>query len=198
MSTLTIVTARSVPLTGSLAVLFEAREAIGLVLLGERFDEVIDVAVYTPVQVREVVSEASVGEAVLWKVVRPHLLGALAAPDLRVPRQRLARRALLGGAREQPRAEYRHRLRLVLELATLVLAGDDLARRQMRDAHRRVRGVHTLTAVTACAIEVDLQILFVDHEVGLLGFGQDGDRRGRGVDAALCLSRRHALHTVHP
>src|SRR2546430_46874 len=58
MSTLTIVTARSVPLTGSLAVLFEAREAIGLVLLGERFDEVIDVAVHTPVQVREVVSEA--------------------------------------------------------------------------------------------------------------------------------------------
>src|SRR5438552_5764449 len=94
MSTLTIVTARSVPLTGSLAVLFKAREAIGLVLLRERFDKVVDVAVHTPVQVREVVSEASVGEAVLWEVVRPHLLRALAASDLGVARRRLARRAL--------------------------------------------------------------------------------------------------------
>src|SRR5207253_5268899 len=111
MSTLTIVTARSVPLTGSLAVLFKAREAIGLVLLRERFDKVVDVAVHTPVQVREVVSEASVGEAVLWEVVRPHLLRALAASDLGVARRRLARRALLRSARQQPRAKDRHRLR---------------------------------------------------------------------------------------
>src|SRR6266566_986064 len=196
MSALTTVTARNVPLTGSLAVLFEAGEAIGLVLLRERIDEVVDVTVHTPVEVREVVSEASVSEAVLWEVVRPHLLRALAASDLGVARGRLALRALLGGARQQPRAKDRHRLRLVLELAALVLAGDDLARRQMRDPHRRVRGVHTLTAVTAGAIEVDLQILLVDDEVGLLGFGQDGDRRGRGVDAPLCLSRGHALHAV--
>src|SRR2546430_15506630 len=172
MSTFTSVTARSAPLIGSLAVLCEGGEPIGLVLLRKRLDEVVDVAIHAPIEVREVVSEAAVGETVLREVVRPHLLRALTASDLRVPRQRFARRALLGGAREQPRAEYRHRLRLVLELAALVLAGDDLARWQMRDAHRRVGRVHALTPVTARAIEVDLQILLLDHEVGLLGFGQ--------------------------
>src|SRR6266550_1449693 len=197
MSTLTIVTARSVPVTGSLAVLFEARETIGLVLLRKRIDQVVDVAVHTTVQVREVVSEAAVGEAVLREVVRPHLLRAFAASDLGVAGGRLALRALLGRAREQPRAKDRHRLRFVLELAALVLARDDLACRQMRDAHCRVGGVHALTAVTAGAIEVDLQILLVDHEVGLLGFRQDGDCRGRRVDPALRLGRGHALHAVH-
>src|SRR5213082_3349859 len=160
MSASTIVTRRNVPLIASVAILLEAGEAIGLILLRERFDEIVDVAVHAPIQVREVVPEAPVGEAVLWEVVRPHLLRALAASDLGVARRRLARRALLRSARQQPRAKDRHRLRFVLELAALVLAGDDFARGQVRDAYRGVRRVHALPAVAAGAVQIDLQILF--------------------------------------
>src|SRR5438105_4383650 len=197
MSALTIVTRRNVPLMASVAILLEAGEAVGLVLLRERFDEIVDVAVHAPIQVREVVPEAPVGETILWEVVRPHLLRALAAPDLGVARGRLACRALLRGAREQPGAQDRHRLRLVLELAALVLAGDDLARGHVRDPHGRVGGVHALAAVPTRSVQVDLQILVVYHEVGLLGFGEDGDGRGRRVNAALRLGRGHALHALH-
>ena len=44
---------------------------------------------------------------------------------------------------------------------------------------------------------VDLQIRFVDLDVDVLGFRQHGDRRGRGVDAALRFGVRHALHAMH-
>src|SRR3989442_6100557 len=110
MSALTIVRARSGPAIGSVAVLFETREAIGLVLLRQRFDEVVDVAVHAAVEVREVVSEAPVGEAVLREVVGAHLLRPLAATDLGVARRGLTRLALLRRAGEQPRAKDRHRL----------------------------------------------------------------------------------------
>src|SRR5207253_3037057 len=197
MSALTIVTRRNVPLMASVAILLEAGEAVGLVLLRERFDEIVDVAVHAPIQVREVVPEAPVGETILWEVVRPHLLRALAAPDLGVARGRLACRAILRGTREQPGAQDRHRLRLVLELAALVLAGDDLARGHVGDPHGRVGGVHALATVATRSVQVDLQILVVYHEVGLLGFGEDGDGRCRRVNAALRLGRGHALHALH-
>ena len=41
------------------------------------------------------------------------------------------------------------------------------------------------------------QVLGVDLDVDLFGLRQHGDRRGRGVDAAAGLGRRHALHAVH-
>src|SRR5207237_8044712 len=128
MSALTIVTRRNVPLMASVAILLEAGEAVGLVLLRERFDEIVDVAVHAPIQVREVVPEAPVGEAILWEVVRPHLLRAPAAPDLGVARGRLACRALLRGAREQPGAQHGQTLRLGLERAGVSMGAARRAR----------------------------------------------------------------------
>src|SRR5256714_2837271 len=184
---------RSVPLTGSIAVLFEAREAIGLVLFGQCFDEVIDVAVHAAVQVREVVAKTSIGEAVLREVVRAHLLGALAAADLRVARKRFARLPLLRGACEEARANHSRPLRLVLRLAALARAVHALAGRRVRDPHGGVGRVHARPAFPAGAIDVDLEVVFVDHEVCLFGLRQHRHRRGRRVDAPLCLGRRHAL-----
>ena len=43
----------------------------------------------------------------------------------------------------------------------------------------------------------DLEVLLVDLHVDVVGLGQDGDGRRRGVDAPLRLGRRHALHAVH-
>src|SRR5437773_1858941 len=180
MSASTIVTRRNVALIASVAILLEAGEAIGLILLRERFDEIVDVAVHAPIQVREVVPEAPVSETILWEVVRPHLLRALAAPDLGVARGRLACRALLRGAREQPGAQDRHRLRLVLELAALVLAGDDLARGHVGDPHGRGGGVHALAGT-----HLDDDVLLVEgiarHELRAQTFGEViGLRREKG------------------
>ena len=46
------------------------------------------------------------------------------------------------------------------------------------------------------AVDVDLQVVLVDLDVDLLGLRQHGDRRRRGVDAALRLGLGHALDAV--
>ena len=109
----------------------------------------------------------------------------------------MLRLLLLARAVEQPRAQDLQRLRLVLVLRLLVLAGDDEAGRQVRDAHGGVGGVDALPARARRAVDVDAQVLVRQIDLDVLGLGQhrDGDRRG--VDAPLRLGRRHALHAVH-
>ncbi len=46
------------------------------------------------------------------------------------------------------------------------------------------------------AVDVDLQVVLVDLDLDLLRLRQHGDGRRRGVDAALRLGLRHALHAV--
>jgi hypothetical protein len=53
-----------------------------------------------------------------------------------------------------------------------------------------------LPARAAGAHRVDAQVGRIDVELDLLGLGQHRHRRGRGVDAALRLGLRHALHAV--
>ncbi len=67
----------------------------------------------------------------------------------------------------------------------------------MGDAHGRVSGVHRLAAGAGGAEGVDADILGFDLDFDFVGFGQHGDGDGRGVNAALLLGRRHALHAVH-
>src|SRR5713226_5509630 len=130
MSAFTAVTTRSGPLTGSLFLFLEAREAVGLVLVGQLVDEIVDVAIHAPLDVREVVRDAFVGDAVLRVVVGARLLGPLAASDLRSPRVALLGLALLHLVRQETRPQDGHGLGLVLQLRALVLAGDDDPGRQ--------------------------------------------------------------------
>ena len=67
----------------------------------------------------------------------------------------------------------------------------------MRDAHGRVGGVHALAARAAGAVHVDAQIVLVDLDLHLVGLGQHGHGGRGGVDAALALGLRNALHAVH-
>ena len=98
---------------------------------------------------------------------------------------------------EQPRREHRHRLRAVAVLRAVVLALDDEAGRQVRDAHRRVGLVDVLAAGARRAERVDAQVGRIDRDVGdRIGFRQHGDRARRRVDAALRLGLRHALHAM--
>ena len=72
-----------------------------------------------------------------------------------------------------------------------------MPRRQMGDADRRFGLVDVLAAGALRAHGVDLQVGIVDGDVDVLGLRQHGDGRGGGVDAALRLGVRHALHPVH-
>ena len=66
----------------------------------------------------------------------------------------------------------------------------------MRDPHGRVGRVDRLPARAGGAVDVDLQVVLVDLDLDVLGLGQHRDGRRRGVDAALRLGLRHALHAV--
>ena len=99
---------------------------------------------------------------------------------------------------QQPSAQHLHRSRLVLQLAALVLHRHDDPGGPVGDAHRRVGGVHALTAGAAAAVDVDVQVALVDLDVDLVGLGQHQHRGRRRVDAALALGDRHTLHAVRP
>ena len=90
-----------------------------------------------------------------------------------------------------------HRLGLVLVLGLFGLLRHRDAGGQMGDAHRAFGLVDMLAARALGAIDVDAQILVVDHDVDVLGFGQHRHRGRRGVDAALGFGHRHALHAMH-
>jgi hypothetical protein len=75
-------------------------------------------------------------------------------------------------------ATHVHRLELVLQLGLLILLADDESRGQMCDAHRGVGRVHTLSARTRRAEDVDAEILVFDLDVDLLGLGKHRDGGG--------------------
>ncbi len=82
--------------------------------------------------------------------------------------------------------EDAHRGGLVLELRALVLAGDDHAGRQVRQAHGRVGGVDALAAGPGGAVDVDADLVVGDVDlVGLLEGGDDLDGGEAGLAAAL-------------
>ena len=85
------------------------------------------------------------------------------ADDAPLPRELLL--PLLLGELGQARLEDAHRGLLVRGLGALVLALDDDACRQVRDADRGVGLVHVLAARALRAIGVDSQIALVDLDV---------------------------------
>src|ERR671913_1590843 len=173
-------------------------ELVCPLLGGEGLGELFEVAAEGGLEVVGGDADAMVGDASLREVVRTDLRRAVAGADLR-----LAEGAFLLGpfahlAFQEPGLQDPHGLLLVLELALLVLAGHDQARWLVCDPDRRVRGVHALAAGTAGAVHVDLEVPRVDLDLHILGFGQDGHGRRRGVNAALALGLGHPLDPVRP
>ena len=82
-------------------------------------------------------------------------------------------------------------------LRALLLAGDDDARRQVRQAHRRVRLVHVLAAGAAGAVGVDAQVLVLDLDVDVVVDLRDGlDGRERRLAALVGVERGDAHKAV--
>ena len=67
----------------------------------------------------------------------------------------------------------------------------------MRDANRRISGIHRLAARPGGAERIDADVLGLDVHFHFVRFGQHrhGDRRS--VHAALLLRHRNALHAMH-
>src|SRR3989441_9113309 len=161
-------------------------------------DQVVQLAVQYVAQVVGGIVDTVIRDAVLREVVRADLGRAVPRADLCAPLPRAVRFLLREHLVEQPRPQHFQRLDLVLQLALLVLALHDEARGEVSDADGAVGGVHALAPRTLGAEHVDPEILLLDLDVDLLRFRQHGDRGGGGVNAALRLGGRDALHAVHP
>src|SRR5690606_17694709 len=176
----------------------ERAELIGAVLADERLDHVVELALENLIELVQRQVDAVVGDASLREVVRANALRAVAGADEAPAARGGFALAFLDLGIAQLRREQRQRARFVLVLRALVLALDDDAGRQMRDAHGGVRLVDVLTARSRRAKRVDAQIVRIDLDVAdLLELRQHRDGAGRRVDPALRLGRRHALHAMH-
>src|SRR6202008_3691307 len=97
----------------------------------------------------------------------------------------------------EARAQHAHAFFAILDLRLFVLAADDGIRRDMRDAHRRVRRVHRLAARARRAEGIDTKVFGFDLDVDVFGLRQHGNGDGGRVDAPLLLGGWHALHAVY-
>src|SRR3954466_1947079 len=160
----------------------EVSEAVRLVRHDERIDERVELALQHARHVVDRGPDPVVGHPVVREVVRPDLLGALSPADHQ-PAVRALRFALFAELHVvQPGSQHRHRLGLVLVLALLVLDLDDEPRREVRDAHGRVRRVDGLAARARAALDLDPEVaLLVDVHLDVVDLGQHDDGRRAGV-----------------
>ena len=131
--------------------------------------------------------DAMVGDAILREIVRADLFGAIARLDLAAAfgSEELVLLLLLHFVK--PGAENAHGLGAILDLRFFVLLRYDKAARNVRDTHGGVRGVHGLATRAGGTERVNSQVLRLDLDVNVVGFGEYGDRGGGGMDAALLL-----------
>src|SRR5579859_2582468 len=124
---------------------------------GQCLKHAFDVAVEDRREVMEALIDTVIRDAVLREVVRPNLLAPVARPDLRASliADLLGMPALLDV--EQPRAQDRERLRLVLELRLFILTGDDEPCGDVRNPNGGVGRIDALPAVARRAVDVDPQ-----------------------------------------
>src|SRR3954452_17677938 len=173
------------------------RQARRLVGLHRGGDDRLEVAVEHLVEVVGLVAGAVVRDPVLRVVVGPDALAAVDGTDLRPPR--LRGRALCHFDRDRMQAgpQDTQGLLLVLQLRLLVLAADDDAGRQVRDADGGVRRVDALPAGPGRPEDVDAQVVRVDLDLDVLHLGQHENAGRAGVDPALGLRHRDPLDAVH-
>src|SRR3989475_1871281 len=97
----------------------------------------------------------------------------------------------------EPRFENSHRRVAVAKLRALVLALDDDARRQVRDADGRVGGVDPLAAGTGGAGDVHPDLILPQVHLHVVHLRHDRDRREARLPAARGVERRDPDEPVH-
>ena len=137
-----------------------------------------------------------VGHAPLREVVGAYALVAHTGADLALALGRALGHLPRPLRLVEAGGEYLHGSVLVLVLAALVLALDDRARGQVRDADGALGLVHVLAARAGGAEGVYLQIAGVDVYLHVADLGQHGHGDGAGVYPASGLRLRHTLDAV--
>src|SRR5579859_745628 len=112
-------TSGSVPRRGITGLVLE--EPARLVLVRQRLDEQVEIAVEHPLELMHREVDAMVGHARLREVVCANLLAAVAAPHHRPARRFQLRVALRLREVEEARAQHAHRLGTIFDLRLLVL-----------------------------------------------------------------------------
>src|SRR5215212_11266315 len=163
---------------------------------GERLRKLLEVAAEGGLEVVGGDADAVVGNPSLREVVRTDLRRAVACTDLRLAEGTFLLGPFAHLAFQESELQDLHGLLLVLELALLVLAGHDEARRLVRDPDRRVRGVHALPPRTAGTVNVHIQVALVARHLHILGLGKDGHRGSGSMDPPLALRLRHSLDAM--
>ena len=138
-----------------------------------------------------------VSHAVLRKVVGADLLTAIPAANLRFALPGKLSLLALKLHFVETRAQNSHRLLAILDLRLFVLAAHNRIRRNVRDAHRRVSGVHRLASRTRRAESIDANVLRLDLNVDVLRLGQHGHGYSRSVHSSLLLRFGNTLDAVH-
>src|ERR1700680_4707826 len=141
-------------------------------------------------------ADAVIGYAILRIVVGANFFGAVAGFDLAAALGGQGGLLLFHFEFVEAGAKDAHGFGAILDLGFFVLLGDDQAAGNVGDAHGGVGGVHRLAAGTGGAESVDAKILGFDFDVDVVGFRQDGNRGGGGVNAALLLGGGDALDAV--
>src|SRR6266496_2380488 len=127
-------------------------------------DEVVDLSIENRLGVARLDSRTQVLDALVGVQDIVADLGAPAACRLTAQLGHL-RRVLLALAFKQLGLQDRHGGRAVLDLASLILAGDNDPARQVRDPDGGIGGVDTLAAGSAGAVDVDPDLVLWNVDV---------------------------------
>ncbi|KAG5730129.1 hypothetical protein E4T56_gene4184, partial [Termitomyces sp. T112] len=113
-----------------------------------------------------------IGDAALREIIGADAFGAVAAAHHGLAGLSLGALCLVTHLFIEARAQHLHRLGAVLVLGSLVLTDHDKAGGQMGDAHRRIGGVHMLSARPGRAGRAFDEFAFIDAD-------RAGDRNAR-------------------
>src|SRR6267154_1086420 len=183
--------------SSSFVVILSAQDDTLNALLEARADEIIEFAVEHPLRVAFLHAGAQVLDARLVEHVAadlvPPLDVGLGGFELVPVGLELAQLQLV-----QARFQHRHGFRAVAVLRAIILALYHDARRQMRDAHRRVGLVDVLASGSRCAVGVDAQIGGIDLDLYVLvDLGIHEHAREGGVAARVRIERGLAHQAVN-
>ena len=159
-------------------------------------DELVEIPVEYPLKVVRGQVDPVVRYPGLGEVVGPDLFAPLPCSDLgaAVLGDRLVLLAL--GDVHQARPQDAERFFLVPVLGFLILARGHHSRRHMSDPDGRVVPVDVLAPGPRCPEGLDLQFLWVELDVDLIGLGEDGHGNRRCMDPPGGLGLGDALDAV--
>src|SRR5690606_8168576 len=168
-----------------------------LIVRAQNGEELVQITLHHRIKRMEGKLHAMIRHAILWIVVGADLFRAIAASDHGAALVADGVGTLALGDLEKLCAEYLHRASKVLTLWALFFCEDDQAGRDVLEVGRAHGGVDALSAGTSSRRLGDLEIFIVDLNIDLVGLGEDGDGRGRSMDASAALGHGDALDAMH-